>query len=91
MVPLLTIEGVVPVQMISVERLRPHPRNGEYFGPLDAETREALKADIAARGIQTPLIVLPDFTILAGHHRWELARELGLTELPVIVRDLPED
>ncbi len=52
----------------------------QFFQPLSKEEREALKRDIEDRGIQVPIDIDCDGKILDGHHRWEIAHELGWTE-----------
>lgn len=78
-------------QMLPVDRLKPHPKNREYFGPLDPETREALKQDIAAHGVLVPLLVTQDLVIISGHERWQIAKELGMSEVPCEVRVVEDD
>jgi hypothetical protein len=60
----------------------------QFFQPLNPQEREALKRDIEARGIQVPLELDNAGAILDGHHRWEIAQELGLPEaqIPTVVR-----
>jgi len=54
------------------------------------ERWEAFKADIAERGIQTPLFITVDYDeppkISEGNHRRDAAVELGLKEVPVEIR-----
>jgi hypothetical protein len=47
---------------------------------------EALKADIAERGVLTPIDVDEDGHILDGHHRYRACTELGITDFPTVVR-----
>ncbi len=43
-------------------------------------------------GIRDPLKVTPDYTVIAGHVRLKIARELGLTHVPVEIWDVgPEE
>src|SRR5215510_582503 len=60
----------------------------QFFQPLSPQEREALKRDIEARGIQVPIELDSDGNILDGHHRWEIAQELGLPaeKIPTIKR-----
>jgi hypothetical protein len=55
--------------------------------PLNSEERERLKQDIRVRGLLTPVIVVPHpefgFVIIDGHHRLDIAAELGLTVIPM--------
>lgn len=53
---------------------------------MPPEQFEALKADIAERGLLTPLDVDEDGNILDGHHRYRACLQLGITDFPTIVR-----
>src|SRR5690606_33236568 len=53
---------------------------------LSAEEYEALKADIAQRGVQVPVEYDEDGNILDGYHRVRACRELGLDDWPRVVR-----
>jgi len=56
------------------------------------EEYEALKADIAERGVLVPIEYDEDGNILDGHHRVRACQELGIKEWPSIVRiGLSED
>ncbi len=46
----------------------------------------ALKNDIAARGVMVPVELDEHGAILDGHHRMRACRELGITDVPVVVR-----
>src|SRR5215475_2653312 len=61
----------------------------QFFQPLSPQEREALKEDIKQRGIQVPIELDNAGAILDGHHRWEIAQELGVPEaqIPIVVRD----
>lgn len=62
--------------------LRQHPLADAIPAMLPDEWQEFL-SDIAARGIQVPVEITPDYVILDGRHRWKAAKELGLAEVPV--------
>jgi len=47
---------------------------------------QALKADIAERGVLTPIDVDEQGYILDGHHRYRACKELGITNFPTILR-----
>ncbi len=68
-----------------VADLKPHPSN-TIFGDLpDAELKE-LADDLAQRGQQHPIDILPDGTIVGGHQRWLAAQILGWTTIRCRVR-----
>ena len=54
--------------------------------PMPPEQFAALKADIAERGVLTPIDVDEHGTILDGHHRHRACSELGVTDVPTVVR-----
>jgi len=62
---------------------------------MDQEALNALAASIKAQGIMQPILVrkLPGerFEIIAGERRWRAAQLAGLAEVPVLVRDVPDE
>lgn len=54
---------------------------------LTEDEYKALKADIAARGVQVPIEFDEDGNVLDGHHRLRACAELGITEYPNITRE----
>ncbi|TAE33681.1 MAG: hypothetical protein EAZ92_00540 [Candidatus Kapaibacterium sp.] len=71
------------VQHIAPEKLTLNPLNKELFATQDGKEYEALKNDVLQRGIIVPLIAKPDNTLLAGHTRLRIAKELRLKSVPV--------
>jgi hypothetical protein len=70
---------------VSIETLIPYWRN-----PRKNDIAiEKVKASIQEFGYQNPIIVDKDMTIIAGHTRYRALKELGYTEVPVIVTDMP--
>lgn len=72
---------------VPISLLKSHPKNAEYFSPPSSEEREVLKHSIAVEGIRDPLKVTPDYTVVAGHLRLEVAKELGMEKVPVVIVD----
>jgi ParB family chromosome partitioning protein len=75
-----------------VERLQPgryQPRT-----KMDAESLNELAASIKEQGLMQPILVRPAGTdryeIIAGERRWRAAQIAGLDEVPVVVRDVPD-
>lgn len=61
---------------------------------MDAESLEELASSIRAQGIIQPLIVRPfgdKYEIVAGERRWRAAQMAGMTDVPVIIRDIPDE
>jgi N6-adenosine-specific RNA methylase IME4/ParB-like chromosome segregation protein Spo0J len=65
------------------EDLRRHPQTAEV-PQLCADAFQALRANIAANGLLTPLKVTEAGVVLDGHARLQAARELGLAMLAVL-------
>ena len=76
------------VQRVSLDRIRPCS-----FQPRKDFAEEALRelADsIKEKGIVQPLIVRQNgehYELIAGERRWRAAQIVGLTELPIIIRE----
>jgi len=77
---------------VSVDILKVHPRNTEFFDDISGEEYEKFKRSIQEDGILSPILVSPDMTIISGHQRTKAAKELGIKLIPVIIReDLTEE
>lgn len=74
-----------------------HIQRGKYQPRRDMkpEALEDLANSIRAQGVIQPLIVRPigtnKYEIIAGERRWRAAQLAGLTEVPVVVRDIPDE
>ena len=67
-----------------IERLVPYERNARTHS---AEQVAQIAASIQEFGFTNPILVASDDGILAGHGRLAAAKDLGLTEVPVVVLD----
>lgn len=63
----------------------------QLFDLLDADEFEALKADIAERGVLVPIEFDTDGNLLDGHHRRRACDELGIKDYPTVVRHFGSD
>lgn len=73
-----------------------HIQRGKYQPrrDMDAQALNDLANSIRTQGIIQPLIVRPigsKFEIVAGERRWRAAQLAGLTEVPVIIRHIPDE
>lgn len=59
----------------------------KYFEEDHPVLMESLRDDISQHGIKTPIDVSTDDEVLNGHHRALAAGDVGLTHVPVIVRE----
>ena len=74
-------------QNITVDVLKVHPRNQEFFDDISGQDYENFKMSIQEEGIITPIIVAPDMTIISGHQRYKAAKDLGIKMVPVCIRE----
>ena len=61
---------------------------------MDTEALEELANSIRAQGVLQPIIVRPigdKYEIIAGERRWRAAQLAGLTEIPVLIRAMPDE
>ena len=62
---------------------------------MDEKALNELAASIRAQGLMQPLLVRPvgrdQYELIAGERRWRAAQLAGLTEVPVLVRDVPDN
>jgi len=77
------VSNLMPIQHVTLDRIRENPLNAELFTPEDTAYFGRLRDDVRMRGIQVPLIAKRDGTLIAGHNRLRVARELGLKTIPV--------
>ncbi len=82
-------DGRVPIEFVG-----PNPRNPRR-NFADAELTD-LAQSIREHGIVQPVVVRPAptgsgrYEIIAGERRWRAAQRAGLTELPIIIRDVDD-
>jgi ParB family transcriptional regulator, chromosome partitioning protein len=80
-------------EMLAVGALQP----GKYQPRtrMDPGSLEELAASIKAQGLIQPISVRPvsgaRYEIIAGERRWRAAQIAGLAEVPVLIRDIPDD
>jgi hypothetical protein len=71
----------------AINDLRKHPQQQELIGDLPENEIEHLADSIQKTGLQNPLHILPDGTIVDGHQRLRAVIKLGWTEVEVVVRE----
>ncbi|MCH9744294.1 MAG: ParB/RepB/Spo0J family partition protein [Gammaproteobacteria bacterium] len=81
------------LQKLGVDLLQPgryQPRKN-----FSQESLQELADSIKAQGIIQPLVARPmrdnQYEIIAGERRWRAAQLAGLSDVPVIVRDIPDE
>jgi len=97
--PARASNGFAPVEAagerkVAVGQLSPNPRNPRrYFDETDLAD---LSASIGTHGVVQPILVRPRegvpgaYEIVAGERRWRAAQKAGLTEVPIVVREISD-
>ncbi|WP_315541761.1 ParB/RepB/Spo0J family partition protein [Stomatobaculum longum] len=84
------LERVQSIRLSALVPFKEHP-----FKVVDDEAMLRTTESIAQYGILTPLIARPledgSYEIISGHRRAHAAEMAGLTEVPVLVRDMDDD
>lgn len=79
------------IQKISIEKLKPAEYNPRKdLKPEDEEYRK-IKKSLVEFGYVAPVIVNADMTVIGGHQRLKVLKELGYTEIECNVVDLDKD
>jgi ParB family chromosome partitioning protein len=65
---------------------------------MDSASLEELAASIRAQGLMQPILVRPlgapgeeRYEIIAGERRWRAAQMAGLSEVPTLIREIPDE
>ena len=70
------------IERLSLTEIKPYPNNPRK----NKKGIAAVKRSIEAFGFTQPIIVNAEHVILCGHTRYEAAKELNLTSVPVIIK-----
>ena len=88
-----SFESDTRIETLPLREIEPDP--GQPRKTFDDETLAELSASIAEHGLLQPIAVRPKpsggYLIVAGERRWRASRMAGLTEVPVIVKDVTEE
>jgi len=85
-------EPAGPTTTVGVERVDPNPHQPRQA--MDEAELEHLAASIREHGILQPLVVRPRgdrYELVAGERRLRAAQAAGLAEVPVVVREVPDE
>jgi len=80
------------LQALAIDRVQP----GKYQPrtQMDEASLDDLAASIREHGVMQPILVRPveggRFEIVAGERRWRAAKRAGLTEVPALVKAVPD-
>ena len=88
-----SFESDTRIETLPLQEIEPDP--GQPRKTFDDETLAELSASIAEHGLLQPIAVRPKpsggYLIVAGERRWRASRMAGLTEVPVIVKDVTDE
>lgn len=76
------------VEYIGIDLIKPYANNAKVH---DGNQIEQIKESIKKFGFNDPVAVWKDNEIIEGHGRYIAARELGISELPIIRLDKLSD
>ena len=81
--------GAVKVKLTDIEPNRDQPRK-----QFDEDALAELSESILKHGVLQPLLVRPmldgSYQLVAGERRWRASRMAGLTEVPVVIKELTD-
>ncbi|WP_312411248.1 ParB/RepB/Spo0J family partition protein [Shinella sp.] len=84
--------AVNPDRLVPIEFVGRNPRNPRRY--FDESELQDLASSIRQHGIVQPVVVRPTsdnrYEIIAGERRWRAAQLAGLTDIPVIIRDVDD-
>ena len=79
--------ATLPIAQLQRGRYQPRTK-------MDENSLQELAASIRKQGLIQPILVRPAedgrYEIIAGERRWRAAKIAGLTEIPVLVRNVPD-
>lgn len=78
----------LPVGYLQPGKYQPRSR-------MDPASLEELAASIRAQGLMQPILVRPlggeAYEIIAGERRWRAAQMAGLSDVPTLIREIPDE
>jgi len=82
-------ERQLTLRIDQLQRGRYQPRT-----KMDEESLQELAASIRAQGLMQPILVRPvdggRYEIIAGERRWRAAKIAGLSDVPALIREVPD-
>ena len=87
-----TSEGDGELRTLTIAKIQPgryQPRHA-----MDPERLDELAASIRAQGVIQPIVVREisrdRYELIAGERRWRAAQKAGLTEIPALIKEVPD-
>ena len=80
-------------KLININDIEPNREQPRKF--FDEEALKELADSIAMHGVIQPLLVRPlsdgGYQLIAGERRWRASRMAGLTQVPVVVKEMTDE
>jgi ParB family transcriptional regulator, chromosome partitioning protein len=88
------VRDLIDAKEINVDRVVPDPEQPRHT--FDEDSLSELASSIAQEGVLQPIAVRYDepndqYVIIHGERRWRASQMAGLSAIPAIVRDVPEE
>lgn len=90
-----SIEELAPTSAVKLKIMDIEPNRDQPRKHFDEQALSELADSIAKHGVIQPLLVRPmhdgSYQLVAGERRWRASRLAGLTEVPVVIRELSDE
>lgn len=90
-----SIEEIASTSAVKLKIMDIEPNRGQPRKIFDEDALAELADSIAKHGVIQPLLVRPmpdgSYQLVAGERRWRASRMAGLTEVPVVIKELSDD
>lgn len=90
-----SIEEIVSTSAVKLKIMDIEPNRDQPRKIFDEDALAELADSIAKHGVIQPLLVRPmpdgSYQLVAGERRWRASRMAGLTEVPVVIKELSDD
>ncbi len=86
----ISVSGTVTLKLNEIEPNKEQPRK-----TFDEKALNELASSIERNGVLQPLLVRPmtdgSYQLVAGERRWRASRIAGLTEVPVVIKEMSDE
>jgi len=90
-----SIEEISSTEAVKLKTMDIEPNRDQPRKVFDEDALAELADSIAKHGVIQPLLVRPmpdgSYQLVAGERRWRASRMAGLTEVPVVIKELSDD
>lgn len=88
------VEEISPSSAVKLKIMDIEPNRAQPRKDFSEESLSELAGSIEKYGVLQPLLVRPlgdGYQLIAGERRWRAARMAGLTEVPVVIREMTDE